>query len=120
MNINPNDYGYLGNEDMTIKTSEYLLLKTAFQQAVDLTRNITYPSVYKEEDGNRFFDTEATFADSNMVISYDGKKLTKEMLMSQELIVDLHFRNIETGVAKSKEQLEDAKNLKVEEVATNS
>lgn len=120
MNTNPNDYGYLGNEKITISAEEYMLFKIALEQGLSLTQNISYPSKYKEEDGKKYFDNESTFTNENIVTEYDGKKLTKEMLVAQSLLVEIHLRNIEEGIAKSKEQLEDAKNLKVEEVAKNS
>lgn len=106
MNINPNDYGYTGTEKITISAEEYMLFKVALEQGLLLTQNISYPALYKEEDGKKYFDNESTFSDENVKMEYDGKKLTKEMLIAQSLLVEIHLRNIEEGIAKSKEDLE--------------
>ena len=106
MEVNPNDYGYAGTEKITISAEEYMLFKVALEQGLLLTQNISYPALYKEEDGKKYFDNESTFSDENVKIEYDGKKLTKEMLIAQRLLVEIHLRNIEEGIAKSKEDLE--------------
>lgn len=108
MEVNPNEYGYVGTEKITISAEEYMLFKVALEQGLLLTQNISYPALYKEEDGKKYFDNEATFSDENVKMEYDGKKLTKEMLIAQSVLVEIHLRNIEEGIAKSKEDLEKA------------
>jgi len=130
--MNPQEYGYLGTEKFEITSSEFMLFKMALEQGLRLTEVVTYPQVfeYVDQEGkvvkspseedlitgkvNKVPNTEKTFSDENLTVTYNADKITKEMLMAQELLMDLHFRNIESGVAKSIEELKSAKELTLE------
>lgn len=130
--MNPQEYGYLGTEKFELTSSEFMLFKVALEQGLRLTEVVTYPQVfeYVDQEGNvvknpseedlitgkvnKAPNTQKTFSDENLNITYDANKITKEMLMAQELLMEIHFRNIESGVAKSVEELQSAKELTLE------
>jgi len=119
MNKNPFEYGYLGDERFEISAMEYNLLRVALEQGLEATQSVDYPEVfqfidtatskkatkYTDEDlalGRvvRVTDKEATFSQGNAQVSYNGLKLKAEMLHAQELLMDIHVRNMESGIAK--------------------
>jgi hypothetical protein len=55
-------------------------------------------------------DRDATFNPRNVKYHY-STKLTPDMIMGQQLIMEIHERNVETGVAKSVEELKKASEL---------
>lgn len=133
--MNPNEYGYLGNERFEISAGEFQLIKRALEQGVNNTAKIDAPEVVMYLDastGNRVenpseedlalgrvlltTDKEATFSQANMRYTYDMSKLTREMLTAQELIMDIHLRNVESGVSKHIEELKKASEIKLEKV----
>ena len=130
-NINPNNYGYTGEEKFEISANEFQLMKVALEQGVRNTAKIEAVEVQMfldAETGNVVenpteqnlalgkvlvtTDKGATFSQSNMKYTYDMTKLTREMLMAQELLVDIHLRNVETNVAKPLDELK----IKLEKV----
>jgi hypothetical protein len=129
--INPNDFGYLGDERFEISANEFQLLKVALEKGFSNTLRIEATEVPmfldaetgmpvenpSEENlalGKILVTTnkEATFSQGNIKYTYDMTKLTREMLMAQELLVDIHLRNVETNVAKPLEELK----IKLEKV----
>lgn len=125
---NPMDYGYLGTEEVTITSAEFMLLKRAVEHGINATLETYLPEVTKyvntktsellegfptEEQITSgevvlVTDREATFSPSNVRYQYNSK-ITPDMVQSQELIMKIHERNVETGVAKSVEELEALK-----------
>lgn len=124
------DYGYNGNEEITITAQEFTLLKLAVEQGITATQRIDYPEVtaYVSKTTGKNVknpskedilaskvtlttDKEATFTSENAKVTYDGAKLRPEMLYAQELVLDIHLRNIEAGIAKSAEELKKANEL---------
>lgn len=129
------NYGYTGEEVMEITSYEFQILKIAIEQAIRNTEEIKFPKKYfwvstktdKEiknpskkdiESGNvkKMFDRDATFSQNNMVETFDASKLTRDMLEAQEIILQLHARNVEEGIAKSREELEKLNEIKLEKV----
>lgn len=127
---NPFEYGYLGNEEIKISANEFNLLRKAIDCGIEATQKIDYPEVLvyrdietgktvtspKQEDiasgkVRLSTDKEATFNPDNAKIVYDGQKLKPEMLYATEMMLDIHIRNVESGVAKSKEELKKANEL---------
>jgi hypothetical protein len=127
---NPMDYGYSGNEEVTITAAEFMLLKRAVEHGINATLETFLPEVTKyvnietselvdeftEEDLTSgkvvlVTDREATFSPKNVKYQYNTK-LTPDMIQSQELIMNIHERNIEKGVAKTVQELESLKEEK--------
>jgi len=127
---NPMDYGYSGNEEVTITAAEFMLLKRAVEHGINATLETFLPEVTKyvnietselvdeftEEDLTSgkvvlVTDREATFSPKNVKYQYNTK-LTPDMIQSQELIMNIHERNIEKGVAKTVQELEALKEEK--------
>ncbi len=127
---NPFEYGYLGDEKIEISANEFNLIRTALDHGIAATQKIDYVEITayrdsetgkavanpKEEDVasgkvRLITDKEATFHPSNAKVVYDGQKLKPEMLYASEMILDIHIRNVEAGIAKSKEQLIKANEL---------
>jgi hypothetical protein len=55
-------------------------------------------------------DRDATFSPANVKFQY-STKLTPDMVMGQQLIMEIHERNVNSGVAKSIEELKKANEL---------
>jgi len=127
---NPMDYGYLGTEEVTITSAEFMLLKRAVEHGINATLETYLPEVTKyvnietselvdeftEEDLTSgkivlVTDREATFSPKNVKYQYNSK-ITPDMVQSQELIMKIHERNVEMGIAKSVEELEALKEEK--------
>lgn len=123
---NPMNYGYFGDEQITITAREFMMMKAAIEHGINATHESYMPEVLKyintedssivespsEEDlisGKvvTVTDREATFNPRNVKFKY-STKLTPDMVAAQELILEIHTRNVEMGNAKSKEELEEA------------
>lgn len=126
---NPLNYGYLGDEKIEITAKEFIAMKTAVEQGINSTLESYLPEVVKyvniesskivenpsQEDLQSgkvtlVTDRDATFSPSNVKYQY-STKLTPDMIMGQQLIMEIHERNVETGVAKSVEELKKASEL---------
>ena len=126
---NPLNYGYLGDEKIEITAKEFIAMKTAVEQGINSTLESYLPEVVKyvnietskivdnpsQEDLQSgkvtlVTDRDATFSPSNVKYQY-STKLTPDMIMGQQLIMEIHERNVETGVAKSIEELQKASEL---------
>lgn len=124
---NPAQYSYSGEETITISGAEFLLLKGAVEQGINATLVNYLPEVIKyvnledsaivenpsEEDlisGKVVIvtDKDATFSSTN-VRSFYNERLTPHMIQGQELIMQIHERNVTDGVAKSFDELEAKK-----------
>jgi hypothetical protein len=107
-----------------------MLLKRAVEHGINATLETFLPEVTKyvnietselvdeftEEDLTSgkvvlVTDREATFSPKNVKYQYNTK-LTPDMIQSQELIMNIHERNIEKGVAKTVQELESLKEEK--------
>ena len=118
------EYGYAGDEQVTISAKEFMILKSAVDAGIASLQRVEYPEVIMyldAESGDRVenpsdedlatgkvilsTDKEATFSNRNAKISYDAMKLTPEMLYAQEIVVDVHARNVRDGIAKPQEEL---------------
>lgn len=126
---NPLNYGYLGDEKIQITAKEFIAMKTAIEQGINSTLESYLPEVIKYvnvetskivenpsaeelQSGKVTLvtDRDATFSPTNVRYQY-STKLTPDMIMGQQLIMEIHERNVETGVAKSLEQLQKANEL---------
>lgn len=136
MNKDIFNYGYSGDEKIEISAEEFQIMKYALEQGMMNTETAKYPKQYfyvsaktgKEvknpsqkdiQEGNvsKMFSAEATFSPENLVQSFDADKITREMLVAKEIILSIHARNVEQGVAKSKEELQKLNEIKLEKVA---
>lgn len=129
---NPMNYGYIGNEEIVISAREFMMMKAAVEHGINATSESYMPEVLKyvnTEDSSivespsdedlmsgkvvPVTDREATFNPRNVKFKY-STKLTPDMVAAQELILEIHTRNVEMGNAKSKEELEEASKANVE------
>jgi len=121
---NPLEYGYLGDERVEMTAKEFMQLKNAVEQGINATLESFLPEVLRyvnretseivldpsQEDiaAGRVVtvtDREATFNPANVKYHYNTK-LSPDMIKGQQLIMEIHERNVETGVAKSIAELE--------------
>ena len=126
---NPLNYGYLGDERIEITAKEFMAMKTAIEQGINSTLDSYLPEVtkYVDIESSKIVDNpsqedlesgkvtlvtdrDATFNPRNVKYHY-STKLTPDMIMGQQLIMEIHERNVETGVAKSLEELKKASEL---------
>lgn len=126
---NPLNYGYLGDEKIEITSKEFMAMKSAVEQGINATLESYLPEVTKyvnietskivespsQEDLQSgkvtlVTDRDATFNPANVRYQY-STKLTPDMIMGQQLIMEIHERNVEMGVAKSLEELQKASEL---------
>jgi hypothetical protein len=129
---NPMNYGYIGNEEIVISAREFMMMKAAVEHGINATSESYMPEVLKyvnTEDSSivespsdedlmsgkvvPVTDREATFNPRNVKFKY-STKLTPDMVAAQELILEIHTRNVDMGNAKSKEELEEASKANVE------
>lgn len=115
---NPLDYGYTGSEAITISAKEFVLLKNAVEAGIaatmeaylpEVTRyvNVKTTKVVKNPTSEDLVskkvvlvtDREATFSQENVSVKYNANKITREMIQAQALIMEIHERNVEVGVA---------------------
>lgn len=127
---NPMNYGYFGDEQITITAREFMGLKAAVEHGINATSESYMPEIlkYVSTEDSSFVesptdedllsgkvvpvtDREATFNPRNVKFKY-STKLTPDMVAAQELILEIHTRNVEMGNAKSKEELEEASKAK--------
>ena len=126
---NPLNYGYLGDEKIEITAKEFIAMKTAVEQGINSTLDSYLPEVTRyvnietskivenpsQEDLQSgkvtlVTDRDATFNPMNVRYQY-STKLTPDMIMGQQLIMEIHERNVEIGIAKSIEELQKASEL---------
>ncbi len=126
---NPLNYGYLGDERIEITAKEFIAMKTAIEQGINSTLESYLPEVtrYVNVETSKIVDNpssedlqsgkvtlvtdrDATFNPTNVRYQY-STKLTPDMIMGQQLIMEIHERNVNTGVAKSVEELKKASEL---------
>lgn len=126
---NPMNYGYLGDEKFEITAKEFMAMKNAIEQGINSTLESYLPEVTKyvnietskivenpsQEDlqsgkVTMVTDRDATFNPNNVRYQY-STKLTPDMIMGQQLIMEIHERNVGLGVAKSAEELQKANEL---------
>lgn len=123
---NPMNYGYFGDENVVITAREFMMLKAAVEHGINATSESYMPEVLKyvnTEDSSivefpsdedlisgkvvPVTDREATFSPRNVKFKY-STKLTPDMVDAQQLIMEIHTRNVESGNAKSIEELKAA------------
>jgi hypothetical protein len=121
---NPMNYGYAGDEQITLTAVEFMTLKSAVEHGINATVETYLPEVVrfvnketsdivenpsKEDIANGVVvlvtDKDATFNSSNVKVHYNSK-LTHDMVRGQQLILEIHERHVESGVAKSSEELQ--------------
>jgi hypothetical protein len=121
---NPLEYGYLGDERVELTAKEFMQLKNAVEQGINATLESFLPEVlrYVDRESSEIVlepnqedltsgkvvtvtDREATFNPANVKYQYNTK-LSPDMIKGQQLIMEIHERNVETGVAKSIVELE--------------
>jgi hypothetical protein len=126
---NPMNYGYLGDEKIEITAKEFIAMKTAIEQGINSTLESYLPEVTKyvnvetskivdnpsQEDlqsgkVTMVTDRDATFNPTNVRYQY-STKLTPDMIMGQQLIMEIHERNVGIGLAKTMEELQKASEL---------
>lgn len=126
---NPLNYGYLGDEKIEITAKEFIGMKTAVEHGINATLESYLPEVAKyvniktstivenpsAEDLQSgtvtlVTDRDATFNPTNVKYQY-STKLTPDMIKGQQLIMEIHERNVEIGLAKSIEELKKASEL---------
>jgi hypothetical protein len=118
-------FGYQGDEQITITAKEFIKLRSAVEQGISATIINYLPEVVnwvevstaskidnptQEQIQNRevvmVTDRESTFNPGN-VKTFFSDKLSMDMVEGQELIAEIHQRNIESGVAKSFQDLKE-------------
>lgn len=125
---NPVEYGYKGDEQVTISGREFLLVRQAIEDAINNATTHRFDEVIKyvnvetgedytpqENDDLKLLtalnkvrpvtDIRATVNSDNLTISFDPNKLTKEILQANELLLSIHLRNIENNVCVHKDSL---------------
>jgi hypothetical protein len=126
---NPMNYGYLGDEKLEITAKEFIAMKTAIEQGINATLESYLPEVvkYVNVETSKIIDNpsqeelqsgkvtmvtdrDATFSPRNVKYQY-STKLTPDMIMGQQLIMEIHERNVGLGLAKSMEELQKANEL---------
>lgn len=126
---NPLNFGYLGDEKFEISAKEFIAMKSAIEQGINSTLESYLPEVTKyvdtvtskivespsQEDIQSgkvvmVTDRDATFNPANVRYQY-STKLTPDMIMGQQLIMEIHERNVGLGIAKSMEELQKASEL---------
>lgn len=129
-NKNPQDYGYTGDERFEVSAREFMTFKMAVEAGIQATAEVYMPEVTKyvntetaQEVLNpsaddvlsgkvvQVTDRQATFSERNIQIKYNANKITKEMTAAQEMVFDIHSRNVESGVAKHIDQLKKLKEV---------
>jgi len=124
----PQGFGYQGDEMITISAKEFIKLKAAVEQGIRATIVNYLPEVTDwievatsnrvesptmEQIQNRevvmVTNRESTFSPNN-VKTFFSDKLSMEMVEGQELLASIHQRNIESGLAKSFEELRAMQN----------
>jgi len=132
MNKNPNDYSYKGDEKFEIDAREYMFLNTIVQKSFEDYTKFYHPERFmyvdaktskpvkgpKQEDIDSgkvlmTLDEQATFAPNNIKIFYDAK-MPREMLAATGCALDIHMRNIEKGIAKTREELTNQGTFKLD------
>lgn len=101
-----------------INEQEYGLINTVLRQVLNLCQTVSYPAVFThfDQDGKevkrpkdedialgkvmKVMDEFKTFKEDNLQVTYDGSKITKEMLLLGELLADLRVRDIEVNIEK--------------------
>ncbi len=117
-------YKYENGQTLTleIKAEDFIAIRTAIGQAIDLGTTKTLPEkqsyvsvrtgeVVKKpakgqvEKGEVVLvqDMNATFDQSNLQISYDATKVTVQMLHSNMVLETLFKQHVEQGIAKEVE-----------------
>lgn len=119
---NYGEYGYVGDEQIVISVQEFQVLKLAIDQAINNGVEVKRPQVLKwvNKEGKEVkfsldkarkgeitqsVDVEATKSDENVQVLYDNA-LFPHIFSANEVIMGVHFRNVEEGVAKTKEEQE--------------
>ena len=121
---NPQQYGYTGEEKFEISSGEFQMLRLALEKGLQNGTKLEAQEVIvyldaqtgeKVENPSRediemgkitlVTDKQATFAPENIKFSYDMTKISREMLLAQEILADIHLRNVESGVAKHVDEL---------------
>jgi hypothetical protein len=115
--MKPGDYGYRGDEQITITGREFLLLRKAIEDAINNATLYRMDEIWRWVDENgeyvenpssedvlqgkvrRVTDIKNTVSESNLTVYFDPKMLTNEMLFGQELLLDIHLRNINNNIA---------------------
>lgn len=115
---------YRENTEMTIKASEYFVLKASNEQAIQALSTVQFPEISEfvllatgetveeptqEQIDNRevavMISPEKTFSAENMLVLYSDK-ITPEMLQAREVALTIHSRNVALGITTSVEELE--------------
>lgn len=121
---NPMDYGYTGEEVITISAREFIALKNAVEGGINATIETFMPEVleYVSTETSKTVEKpspediasgkvvlvsnrRATFSQENVRLQYNTSKITREMVQGQELVLDIHDRNVNNGVATHRDQL---------------
>jgi hypothetical protein len=121
--MRPSEYGYKGDEQITITGKEFLLLREAIKDGIQASIDYRMDEVVKwvNQDGEdienptpeqivngevrKATDIRATFSDENTKTYFDPRRLTNEMLLGQELMLDIHMRNINNQIAVHKDEV---------------
>lgn len=124
---NPSEYGYIGDEKITISARDFRILMVAAEQAIENTVTTNYPEVVKyidpktskevnpedvteEQLYNRevieVTDRLRTFSISNTK-RYFSDKLTPEIVEAQRILTEIHFENVDSGLAKHVTELKN-------------
>lgn len=121
---NPSEYGYKGDELITIPANDFRILKIAAEQAIDSTiigylpevvqyrdmttsQQVENPSIEDLETGKviEVTDRLRTFSPSNLHRYFSAERLTPQMIEAQRILTEIHYDNIEKGVAKHLSEL---------------
>lgn len=126
---NPVEYGYVGNEEVTMIASQFMRMKTLIDFALDKETREYYPEKYKyvnRETGAtiktvteknkhlavKILDIDATLGSTPVIFrTKEGIEMLKVRLISESVHIDM----IDKGVAKHKSYFENASQNFVEE-----
>lgn len=116
--VNILEYGYKGDEQITISAREFITLKNAVEKGLENASEEYLPAIeqYVEVETGKVVenpsqedlltrkvvpttDKQATFSSANIKIKYDLKKVSPDLLKALEYIHEIHYRAIEQGIA---------------------
>lgn len=121
--MRPSEYGYKGDEQITITGREFLLLRKAIEDGInnatlyrmdEVTKWVNLdgedvenptPEQIANEEVHKVMDIRQTVSDNNLTVFFDPNKLTNELLLGQELMLDIHMRNINNQIAVHKDEV---------------
>jgi len=116
------EYGYRGDEELTLKVHQFYAMKQAIEKAVENGLIKKFPALYSwvDEEGNvkkkltekqkesgkfsRMLDIDRTSHESNYKVDFD-ENLFPEIMSARSIIQDIHAKAVEDGIAVHRDTL---------------